>query len=121
MVDSISFRTGIILTIIAICLIGGFLIFLVRCLYLLHSILIASVFNHQQFAWTEIDRIDYEYEIGLPGTYTFYSGENLASITETGQFTSSVTSKITKLAKEYDIPFEKQEKSEITKAITKSQ
>ena len=73
---------------------------------------VQSAFDKQQFAWAEIDTIDYEYEVGLPGTYTFYSGENVATITETGQFTSSVSSEITKRAHLYDIPFDKYQKSE---------
>lgn len=71
---------------------------------------VQSAFNKQQFAWPDIEKIYYEYEVGFPGTYTFYSGENVVTITETGQFTSGVSSEITKRAHLYDIPFEKQQK-----------
>ena len=71
---------------------------------------VQSAFDKQQFAWVDIDTIGYEHEVGSPGTYTFYSGENIAIINENGQFTSGVSSEITKRAHLYDIPFEKQQK-----------
>lgn len=68
-----------------------------------------SVFGQQELMWQEMDLIDYTFEYGYVGTYTFIKGVEEIVIMETGQFSHGVSSEIRNIAQRHGILIERNE------------
>lgn len=68
-----------------------------------------SVFGQQELMWEEMDLIDYTFEYGYAGTYTFIKGVEEIAIVETGQFSHGVSSAIRHIAQRHGILIERNE------------